>query len=75
MQYATPFTCPDCSEHTFEIEAELGSENDLAGATCTNCGHELAEEEITGQASVLPAGAISKMIADAKALNRQYAGH
>ena len=69
MQYSTPFTCPECTEHTFETEAELHSQNDLAGSTCTNCGHELTPQEITAQASTLPASAISKMLADAAALN------
>ncbi len=75
MQYATPFTCPDCSEHTFETEAELFSEHDFTGSSCTNCGHELTDEEINLQGKTLPAGAIPKMLEDAAALNRKYAGH
>ena len=75
MQYTTPFTCPDCSEHTFETEAELESEKDLTTATCTNCGHQLTEEEIASQAEALPSGTIQKMLAEAAALNRKYAGH
>lgn len=75
MQYQTPFTCPDCSEHTFEIEADLESEKDLARANCTNCGHELEVDEITLQAKSLPGALIEKMITDAEALNRKYAGH
>ena len=75
MQYATPFTCPECSEHTFETEAELASEYSLADSTCTNCGHVLTREEIASQAKALLPGAIPKMLADAAALNRKYAGH
>lgn len=62
VQYSTPFSCPDCSEHTFETEAELESEKDLANSTCTNCGHVLESAEIAAQAKALPAGAIEKMI-------------
>ncbi len=75
MQYTTPFTCPDCGEHTFETEIEpLSSEEDLVGATCTNCGHELMEGEIANEVSRVPSSAVQKMVSDAEVLFKKYSG-
>jgi len=49
MQYTTPFSCPDCGEHTFETEADLRSERDLIDANCINCGYALSEEDIVSR--------------------------
>ncbi len=67
-QYKTPFTCPDFQEHVFETEAKLLSEQDLIGALCTNCGHELTEDEIGSQVRAIPGVAMQNMIANAQQL-------
>jgi transcription elongation factor Elf1 len=68
VQYTTRFACPDCSQHTFEIEAELKSAQDLANSTCTNCGHELTKEEIAVQMEAVPTVAVQDMVATARQL-------
>ena len=75
VQYITPFTCPDCNEHIFETDSAITSEDDLINATCTGCGHLFELQEIEAQAEALPDGAIPKMLEDAAALDRKYAGH
>lgn len=67
-QHKTPFTCPDCQEHTFETEAEILSEQDFVGAECTNCGHMLMEDEIAHQMESIPSVAVQDMVANARQL-------
>jgi transcription elongation factor Elf1 len=64
-QHRTPFTCPDCQEHTFETEAEILSEQDFAGAECTNCGHMLMEDEIAHEMESIPTVVVLDTVANA----------
>ncbi len=63
VQYATPFRCPECGEHTFQTDKRPESSVAFDEAECTNCGHVLTIEEIQTQAPTLPSGAIEAMLA------------
>lgn len=61
VQYKTPFSCPECGDHTFQTDKTPESPLDFLEAECTNCGHALTIEEIQTQAATLPPGAAAAM--------------
>lgn len=63
VQYATPFHCPECGEHTFQTDSRPDSATAFLDAECTNCGHALTLEEIASQDARLTPNAFEMMLA------------
>ena len=50
MSDVIPFTCPRCQGEKFKVPSKVKSLEDFYGATCTNCGHAMTEDEVKKQA-------------------------